>query len=425
MNAKSGTKKKRRRTVIIALVIVFFCVVILFNLLSQREKSLRVTVETVGREDLTAIISASGEVKPKKNVNISAHIPGRIVKIGVEEGQTVTQGDFLLKLDSTQYEANADRDQAVIRSFKADLIQAEARLKKDERYYDRQKKLYDEDLISGEQLEAALAQYEISKAQYEAIEYQIKQAEASLQSTLDNLQKTVYNAPIDGIISELPIEEGEIVAAGQMVAALMDVARVKLVVGVVERKVPLLSLNSPVEVFVESLGVLDGDEIRARQFSGTVYRISVAADEKTGLFTAEVAVDNEDGLLRPGMVGRAEVVVDEVNAFPVPVEAVVVREGSSNIFFADRSTGDVVRAVEMLLPKSRETDEFQLVIDLPENRRDLIYEGQHRLDDGEEIRILGQTTLENRWDYQGRLKAYGTKSSLYETKQRSAQEDGV
>ncbi len=86
-------------------------------------------MEKVKKQDLTAIISASGEIKPKKNINISAQVPGRIIKIGIVEGQEVKAGDFLLKLDSTQYEANADRDQNFIQAANADLIQAEARLK--------------------------------------------------------------------------------------------------------------------------------------------------------------------------------------------------------------------------------------------------------------------------------------------------------
>ncbi|MGD8536773.1 MAG: biotin/lipoyl-binding protein, partial [Candidatus Aminicenantes bacterium] len=154
MNEKKSFFKRRKKAIIIVGVVVFIAILIIFNLQSQREKSLKVTVEKVKKEDLTSITSASGEIKPKKNVNISAHVAGRIVKIGVEEGQRVKENDFLLKLDSTQYEAMADRDRALISSYKAELIRAEATLKKDERYYERQKKLYDEKLISEELLES-------------------------------------------------------------------------------------------------------------------------------------------------------------------------------------------------------------------------------------------------------------------------------
>jgi len=116
----------KKKTIIIIGVIALIGVIVILNLSSQHEKSVKVTVEKAKTRDLTALVSASGEVKPKKNINISALILGRIVKIGIKEGQEVKTGDFLMKLDSTQYEANAERDQAFIQSSRAERIKAEA-----------------------------------------------------------------------------------------------------------------------------------------------------------------------------------------------------------------------------------------------------------------------------------------------------------
>jgi HlyD family secretion protein len=140
----SVQKKKagKKKAFLIIVVITVIAVIVIFSMQANREKTVAVSVEKVKSENLTSVISASGEVKPKKNINIGAHIPGRIVKIGVVEGQRVYTGDFLLKLDSTQYEANADRDKATIHIYMAEIIKAEARLKKDKKYFERQKNLY-------------------------------------------------------------------------------------------------------------------------------------------------------------------------------------------------------------------------------------------------------------------------------------------
>jgi multidrug efflux pump subunit AcrA (membrane-fusion protein) len=207
-------KVNMKKLLIILSVVSLIVVIVLVNLQSKREKAVKVSVENVMADDLAAIISASGEVKPKKSVNISAQIPGRVIKIAVEEGQFVQEGDFLLKLEATQYEANAERDQAYIHSLKAELIKAEAYLKRDENNLRRQKNLWDKQLISQEELDAATAQYDISKASQEATTYQIRQAQASLKSTLDNIEKTVYVAPIAGIIASLQVEEGETALVG-------------------------------------------------------------------------------------------------------------------------------------------------------------------------------------------------------------------
>src|SRR5512136_3064526 len=148
MSEKASFFKRRKKLLIVLAVLVALGAIVIANLQSRREKTVKVTVDKVKKQDLTSIISASGEIKPKKNINISAQVPGRIVKIGVIEGQEVKAGDFLLKLDSTQYEANADRDRNFIQASKSDLIQSEARLGRDKSSLGRLQKLFADDLIS-------------------------------------------------------------------------------------------------------------------------------------------------------------------------------------------------------------------------------------------------------------------------------------
>jgi len=331
MQNNKGFFRKRKKTIIVAAVILIFGLIIILNLTSQREKSIKVTVEKVKKQDLTSIISASGEVKPKKNVNISAHLPGRIVKIGVEEGQSVKAGDFLLKLESTQYEANADRDRALIRSYQAELIKAEAILKKDENFYLRQKKLYDEKLISREQLEAAEAQFNVSKAQYESILFQIKQAEASLQSTLDNLEKTVYNSPIDGIITSLRVEEGEIALVGTMnnpgtvLMSIADLSVMEVEVKVDETDVVAVAMKQKAAVTVDAFP----DTI----IKGKVTEIGSSALQTTTVnqeskdFKVVITLDDPPANLKPGLSASADIITAEKSqVLTIPISAVVLKE---------------------------------------------------------------------------------------------------
>jgi HlyD family secretion protein len=331
MNKKRSFFQRRKKWIIIAGVILVIVIIIFFNLRAQREKATKVTVETVKSHDLTSIVSASGEVKPKKNVNLSAHIPGRIVKIGVEEGQRVKAGDFLLKLDSIQYEANADRDRALIRSFKADLIQANARLKKDESAYKRQRTLFAEKLLSREQLEAARAQYEISKAQYESILYQIKQAEASLQSTLDNLSKTVYNAPIDGIITSLRVEEGEVAMIGTMnnpgtiLMTIADLSVMEVEVEVDETDVIDINFDHPAEIRIDALP--EQTIIGKVTEIGSSALQKMTATEESKDFKVVITLENPPKGLKPGLSASADIITAEKkNVLAVPISSLVLRE---------------------------------------------------------------------------------------------------
>ncbi len=330
MNEKKSPKK-RKKTILIAAGIILIALIIFFNFKSQREKAIKVTVEKVTRQDLTSKISASGEVKPKKSVNISAHIPGRIIIIGVQEGQRVKIGDFLLKLESTQYEANADRDRARIQSSKADLIRAEAILRKDELYYERYKKLFEEDLISSEQLEAARAQYDVSKAQHEAILFQIKQAEASLQSTLDNLQKTVYNSPIDGIITSLRVEEGEVALVGTMnnpgtvLMTIADLSVMEVEVEVDETDVVGLKIGQLSEVRVDAF---PNKTIKGKVTEiGSSALLKLTSSEESKDFKVVITLENPPENLKPGLSASADIITAEKkDALAVPISALVLRE---------------------------------------------------------------------------------------------------
>jgi HlyD family secretion protein len=324
-------KKGRKKFIIIFAVIIVIGIIIFFNLQARREKSIKVTLEEVKSQDITSIVSASGEVKPKKNINISAHVPGRIVKIGVEEGQRVKANDFLLKLDSTQYEANAARDMAIIRSLKAELIKAEASLKKDENYFYRQKKLFEEKLISNEQLEAAKAQYDISYAQHEAIRYQIKQAEASLQSSLDNLSKTVYNSPIDGIITSLQVEEGEVAMIGTMnnpgtiLMTIADLSVMEVEVEVDETDVINVNIDQQAKVRIDAFPDMTIAGKVTEVGSSALQKITASEESKD--FKVVITLQNPPEDLKPGLSASADIITAEKkDVLTVPISALVLRE---------------------------------------------------------------------------------------------------
>ncbi len=330
----NGKKKNRgwKKPVIVTVIVLAVVLIVVSSLRAKREKAVRVTVEKVQKHDLTSLISASGEVKPKKNVNISAHVPGRIIKIGVKEGDVVKEGDFLLKLDSAQYEANAERDRAIIQSNKSALIQVEARMKNDLNSYQRQKKLFDMQLISREQLETAQVQYDISQAQYQATLNQIQQAEASLKSTLDSLSKTVYNAPIDGIITSLRIEEGEVAIIGTMnnpgtvLMTIADLSEMEVEVEVDETDVVGVKLGQTAEVKVDALAGQTLKGTVTEVGSSALQKLTTAAEESKD-FKVVITLVDPPASLKPGLSASADIITAEKkDSLAVPIAALVLKE---------------------------------------------------------------------------------------------------
>lgn len=335
MAEKEGFFRRKKKLILFFLVIAVIAVIIFFNLQSQREKSIKVSVQKVERKNLTSVISASGEVKPKKNVNISSQIAGRVIKIGVEEGQQVKAGDFLLKLESTQYEANADRDRARIQSLKADQIRAEAVLKRDEGFYQRQVKLFDAQLISTETLESAKANYEISKANYDAILFQIKQAQASLESTLDILKKTEYYAPIEGIITSLRVEEGETALVGTMnnpgtvLMTIADLSVMEVEVEVDETDVVGVKIGQSSEVKIDAYPT-ETIQGTVTEVGSSALQTATTADESKD-FKVVVTLENPPPDLKPGLSASADIITAKRNnVLAVPISALVLREKAAD-----------------------------------------------------------------------------------------------
>jgi HlyD family secretion protein len=333
MAENRGFFRRKKRTLIVLGVVLVIALIILFNLRTRREKTVKVTIEKVKTSDLVSIVSASGEIKPKKNVNISAHVPGRIIKIGVKEGDVVKAGDFLLKLDATQYEAVAEGNRAAIRSNRAQLIQEEARLQRDKNAYDRQKRLYDEQLVSKDQLEMAKAQYDVSNAQVRAIKSLIQQAEASLKSTLDTLNKTTFVSPIDGMITSLRVEEGEVAIIGTMnnpgtvLMTIADLSVMEVEVEVDETDVVGVQLGQTANVRVDAFPDI--------VFKGKVTEIGSSALQKTAATTTQeskdfkviITLENPSQKLKPGLSASADIVAAEKKGvLSVPIASLVVRE---------------------------------------------------------------------------------------------------
>jgi HlyD family secretion protein len=332
VGAASPPRPRKKKVIVISAVLVLIAFVVAMNLRSRREKSVRVTVEKAARHDLTSLVSASGEVKPKKNINISAHVPGRIVKIGVKEGQEVKAGDFLLRLDSAQYEANAERDRALIQAYQSQLIQSEARMKMDRNSYNRQKQLFNSKLISQEQLESAKVQSEVSGAEAQAIRHQIQQAQASLKSSLDSLSKTVYNSPIDGIITSLKVEEGEVAVVGTMnnpgtvLMTIADLSEMEVEVEVDETDVVGVQLGQTADIKVDALP----DQV----LKGAVTEIGSSAIEKLSTtqqesrdFKVKITFQNPPKALKPGLSASADIITAEKKSvLAVPISALVLRE---------------------------------------------------------------------------------------------------
>src|SRR5438046_8248402 len=251
---------KRSKLLVGAGAAVVIVGIVVISAAARRDRGQEVRFETTGRRDLVAAVTASGRIQPKKKVDVSADITGRITKIAVREGELVAKGQFLLQIDPTVYEANLQRAQAAYSSAAAEVVQARANRDQAQRAHRRTKQLRDENanLVTPEQLEQAQTAFDIAEANLTAAQHQVDQARAAVQEARDNLRKTTLLAPMAGRVTRLSVEEGEVAVPGTfskdvgLLLTVSDLSVIQVKVNVDETDVVRLHLGDSVEVTIDA-----------------------------------------------------------------------------------------------------------------------------------------------------------------------------
>ena len=315
---------------------------------SKQEKGTLVTAENVQRRDLVAIVSASGKIDPRRQVNISAQSIGRVTKIGVREGDRVTAGQFLLQIDPVAAESVVRRDEAAVAGARTGLEQSRVSVQSARAALDvarqaakRQQELWQAGLTTRETLEKAEADVEMRESDLNARaqeirtrEEQVRQQEAGLVSSRYNLSQSRFLSPFDGIVTRRNVEEGENVVmgtmnnAGTVLLTVADMSVIEAEIEVDETDIPAVKLGQKVTITI--------DAIEGRTFAAHVTEIGNSPIQTTAQtsgqrtatnFKVVVTLDEVSDAIRPGFTCTAEINTDaRSNAVAVPIQALTVRE---------------------------------------------------------------------------------------------------
>jgi HlyD family secretion protein len=366
----------------------------------QSHKNL-VTVQTgkAQKQSLASVVSASGEIKPKTYVNIGANAFGKIVKLHVKEGDRVRKGQLLAQLENIQSAADVNATRAGLQAAETDSVAADAgmrtsmadlnRAKSDaERAkldYDRAQGLFRDQLIAKqdydgrkaawESADAGLAQAQArlaqAKAQKDSSDKRITQNSANLTRVSDVLRKTTYEAPFDGVITNLPVREGETVvigiqnSPGSTLMTIADMSVITSEVKVDETDIVNVQLGQSADVTI--------DAIPHKVFHGKVTEIgNNAIVRSTGVATSQQSSTSQEAKdfkvvvtvldpppdLRPGLSSTAKITTaTRENILSVPIQALTVRS-KADLMPKDAGKGSV-QAASPQAEASKQKEEVQ------------------------------------------------------------------
>jgi HlyD family secretion protein len=309
-----------------------------------RDRRSKVTVQTdkVAREDLVSVVSASGEIKPKKFVNISANVSGRITNLYIVEGQKVSRGQVLARIDSTRFEAGERQSAAALEAARADLQRAEADLENTRVAFERARKMRDDKLIAESAYDQAEAELKMKQAAVESQKRRIAQQAAVLETNRDDLEKTTVVAPMTGVVTSLIKEEGETVIGAQsfsptVIMTVADLSVMEVEILVDETDIRNVQLGQKAEVRVDALEDVKITGEVTEIGSSAIPRgtsAATAAGQSTAStanqakdFKVVVTLKDPPPSLRSGLNATADVeTARKPNVVAVPIQAVVVRQ---------------------------------------------------------------------------------------------------
>jgi membrane fusion protein (multidrug efflux system) len=263
----------------------------------------------LGRIDFEESIELVGQTSPLREANISAEVPGRLVRFDVAEGQPVTAGQSVLRLDMSTATASIGQIEAQIRQVEQDLERNEAMVER------------------GLGTQAVVDQL---RAQREVLQENITQIRTSIRQGSST-------APISGVVVQTMVEEGEYASPGQPLARIVDISSVKVLVGLPEREIGYVNEGMDVTVRIEATG---------QELTGRLTRVGIEANPANRTFPLEILVDNAAGALRAGM--RASVVIPRERipgAIVIPRDAVLQGINSPEVLVYDAAVGAVVREI--------------------------------------------------------------------------------
>jgi HlyD family secretion protein len=318
-----GKKKRSVRTKsLIWLGVGLAVVVLLFLLMSGGGEQAGFKAEAVKRGPLSVKVTATGTLQPMDQVDVGAEVSGRVVEVKVDFNDPVKTGDVLAQIDTTQLEARRIQTEAQLTAAKAGVREAEAGLADAARRLERLKDLAKGRNVSQQDLDTAQSTYDRAVASLEVAKAQVSIQDANLKVAVGDIDKAVIRSPIDGIVLYRNVEPGQTVAASFQTPILFtlasDIKNLELLADIDEADVGQVGEEQnanftvdafPNRTFEARIRSLRNAPKKADSASG-----AASAAQGVVVYQAELSVNNEAGLLKPGMTATAEITVKTVES---------------------------------------------------------------------------------------------------------------
>ena len=298
----------------------------------------RVTTAKVEKIDLVSKVTANGKIQARRKVDLSALVMGQIVNLAAKEGDRVQKGQLLLQIDRAQLVAQTAGRESALGAMRSDLVASQSAADQARYDYERARRNWEAKSLSEAELQKTKSAYDTAQANLSAARQRLQESGANLAASRDSLSKTTVSAPIAGVVTYLPVKEGEVTVIGTMnnpgtqLLTISDMSEVEAVMMVDETSVP--------DVKVGQKANLNIDAYPNRTFEGVVTEVgsspiakndpdllSLTQGSEAINFKVKLRVVNPPDTIRPGFSVTADILTGrKEGATAIPIQALVVRD---------------------------------------------------------------------------------------------------
>ena len=305
----------KKKTFWITMIVICLVIIGGYTKFLKEDDNLFVTAEEVVKRDVIHKVNASGIIQPEEEVQITSMVSGWITDITVIEGDTVNPGQHLISIDKKQYQAAYDQALSQVKSSKANLKNVRSQL-------ERTKKLFEQKLISKQEIEQIEASYELALSQ-------VDQANAALLSREDELSKTKLVAPKYGIVTSLTKEEGEMALGGMfnpgVLMTIADLNHMEVLVDVNENDVVTIDVGDTTEIEIDAFpdtlfyGLVS-------EIAHTAQNLNMGSQQQVTNFKVKIKILKPPHKIRPGMSSTVNIISETIkNTLSIPIQSLVSR----------------------------------------------------------------------------------------------------
>ncbi|HEX6791398.1 MAG TPA: efflux RND transporter periplasmic adaptor subunit [Candidatus Krumholzibacteria bacterium] len=323
---------RKKKVILIGSAAAVMAVLVVASLKSRQGGHIDVQVTPVAVRNVSKVITASGEIQPKRRVNVSAQAIGKVTRLAVKEGDHVRKGDFLLEIDAAPYESSVAQLQAAVRGAEATVEMENAALVKARDDYKRAEQLFAGGFMSDTELKSAKSSLDMSEARARSAGEQAQQMRASLQKARHELGQMRITAEMEGVITALNVEAGEsaimgtINNPGTVLLTIADLSEIEAEVKVDETEVVMVKPGQHAVVRVDAQPDTTYRGV-VTEVGNSAIRSQAAMGQQAVDFKVVVALQDQIPDVRPGLSASVDITVAEEKAvLAVPIQSLTVRD---------------------------------------------------------------------------------------------------